>query len=506
MKSEIMLPNNKNLKAEGKIVIEYTNGETGEVENRFESENHVFPGGFLRQNNYWFSQNGSNSPFYIYVSDKGDDINYNIPLIPGNIIGYGYPGSNTNSTRLGSENINARNLGVYSDGKWHYKRQWSWLPSQITSEIKSFGIASFNSGSNDSGENSRRNMLPKQIPNFLKGNPSVLGNLCNYDSGKSYSFGGSSYVSTRNEGANISGTIYDLSKNYNQTAVTVNLKNLIPIPDDFPDSNGYFTSYSIFFAVDIDNNDIIIMFLYKTVDGNAAVQMTRFDPDLSQVKNNEIYQCGTYSNENSMYPFTGYSASNRSYGYCTKGKFYTLYSEKNTSSTLLAEINPSNWSNFGNFIDAFSFSDVYNDQYNYEPLATSVWSLACKNSCPIFLTNYSRILNDNNNYSYDNRPTMIIINSENNKAYASRYCYTANGSWFFGRPFIENIDGNNAIIQLVTYYSNDTDNPQIDGLNNYWRNLSDYTLYVLPDNAPKREEGQGVTITYEIAWGYEEDN
>ena len=114
MKSEIMLPERK-IKAEGRVTIEYTNGITGETEAKFQSKNFAFPGSFARVNNFAFAINNDSSPFSLLVSDRGDNINYDLPFIPGNIIGYGYPGSTANGD-VGAENVNARSLGVYSEG------------------------------------------------------------------------------------------------------------------------------------------------------------------------------------------------------------------------------------------------------------------------------------------------------------------------------------------------------------------------------------------------------
>ena len=504
MKSEITLPTNK-LKAEGKIIIEYTNGETGEVENRFESENHTFPGSFKRMNNFLFGRNnGNSSTFCILLSDQGDDINYDIPLIPGNIIGYGYPGSNTSSTRQGSETITARNLNVYSDGKWHYKRSWSWLPNQIESEIKSFGIAPLKvDASND--DYSRGSMLPKQYPYSLKGDSSVLGSLCVYDNKKSYKFSSGS-ISDNKEGVNVTASIYDLLKDCTQTAESINLKDLIPIPNDVSNKNACFTSYSFFYSVDMDTHDIIIMFLYKTTEEKAAVQITKLNSNCTQVKSNKVYQCGTYTAISSVYPFSGRDSSTK-YGYCSNGKFYTLYTHQNTGKIQFAEINPANWSADGDFMDAFSFSDIYNDQDDYSPLATSTCYTVCNGIYPYFITTYSINYQTNQNAG---RNIIITINPNSNKVYSSRYIYSGNsGGQYFGRPYIKNINGDNVFVQLLSYYydnSGSITHYTTDELNTYYRNVGDYTLYVLPDNAPKREEGQGVTITYEIAWGYEEDN
>ncbi len=505
MKSEITLPNNK-VKAEGKIIIEYTNGETGEVENRYESENHAFPGGFLRANNHWLSyNNNADSPFCIFLSDKGDGINYDIPLIPGNIIGYGYPGSNTSSTKQGSENINSRSLGVYSDGKWHYKRQWSWLPNQITSEIKSFGIGPYYAGPESNGEDSRRNMLPKQIPFNLKGDISVYSKFCMYDNKKAYSFSLPSYI--YKDGIFITVYIYNLENDYNQSYTTVNLKDLLSIPEDMATKNEYYTTYNFAYFIDVDTNDIIIMFLYKTINNTPSVQIIRLDENCSQVKNIKTYPCGNYDYSSNIYPFSGYIGT-APLGYYKDNKFYLIYSNSNSYDPVLATINPSEWNEESDFMEAFSFKPVPigNDGYKFYPAPNA---LVYKNGFPIFLTEMGVIVNNDGSIRTSSRYLATVINPEDNSPYATKYiCTRKSGSQFFGKPFIENINNNNALIQLISYY--DSSNPSygsnLDGINTYYRNLSDYTLYVLPDNAPKREEGQGVTITYEIAWGYEEDN
>lgn len=506
MKSEITL-SGPEIKAEGKIIIEYTNGETGEVENRFESENHAFPGGFMRLNNHVFSYNsGSSSPFCIFLSDRGDDVNYDIPIIPGNIIGIGSPSSNTDGVRQGAEDMSARSLGVYSSGKWHYKRRWSWLPNQITKEIKSFGIAPYEPGSSGSGE--YWNICTRQLEHSVKGDPSVMGSLCVYNTGKVYNFSGTPNLESFSNGFNGTVKIYDLNESIDQTVSNKSLKTVVPIPSDARTSSAYFDYYSAAYYADIDSGDIFLVMLYKTNTDTASVQVTRFDADMSIVKTNTVYPCGTRDSSDG-YPFCGYNASaSGASGYFADGCFYALYNSKDTSLAVIAKIDPSKWSESGDFRDAFSYSEVYTDQSNWAPNANG-WSTSIKNGNVVFTSRYAIDLRNN---QQSNRTIAIIMDTNTNKAYASRYVYTgSNSSAYWGQSFIEKIAGTNVFMQL--YASTNTNGSydqnagwNINGHNRYYRNLSDYTLYVLPDNAPKREEGQGVTITYEIAWGYEEDN
>lgn len=497
MRSEVTV-HNPQIRAEGRVTIEYIDGITGEVKNKIQSVNHAFPSGFLRNNNYALGHpsDGLDYPFDIVLSDRGDNINYSIPSVPGNIIGLGYPGSTASGLTRGAENVAARSLGVYSDGKWHYKRQWSWLPSQVSSEIKSFGISPVSAGIDGYSEIAKWHMCPVQIPYKGPGD-SPRSTLTLYDYGVSYSVPSNAYFYD----AAMQGTIYKRGIMGNTAGKNIPLNTIIPVPSDAgSSSNAYFESAgSTLFASDVDSGDFLCVALYKTKSGIAKVQITRLDANLTTVKDNTIYSCGTYTKVTGLKPFTGYSGSIPSVGYYKENKFYTLYGELSTNLALIAEINPNNWSSSGNFLDAFTFSDTPTDYAGYRPdLSSDIW-LTISLGYPIFSTYFSRVSDLSSTST--SRGTMVLIDPQTNKAYATKYVLLSSANGYdYGIPFMHNISGDNVILQHVGHANSAY--VAIDGQFNYYRNLSDYTLYVLPDNAPKREEGQGVTITYEIAWGY----
>ena len=495
-----MLLSNPNIKAEGRITVEYTDGVTGEVKNRFQSENHAFPAGFLRNNNYILGNTSNNDyiPFSIILSDRGDNIDYNIPVVPGNIIGYGYPGSSANGNRVGAENTAARSLGVYSNGKWHYKRQWSWLPSQVPSEIKSFGISPIVAGDSNTSNHSRWHMCPYQIPYTGKSDYSMNVTMALYDYGVGYLFNSMYFYGPNNL---YSDRVYVYPVMKDGSYYTKELRNIIPKPSDLGSgSNAYFTSNgSCLAAVDLATGDILIMILYRANSEEAKVQLTRLDVNLTEVKDNTIYSCGTYTNESNQYPFTGYGTTQCAVGYYSNGKFYSLYGENNTGFCKVAKINPSAWSASGDFMDSFTFTDTPYNHFGYRPHAQNGAYLSVYGGYPMFYTPYSRMWDLSSGAT--NTQCLVVMNPQTNEAYASKYAYISTYSnYYFGMPLMCKINDTNVILQ---HMSNSYGSDCIDGDDHYWRNLSDYTLYVLPDNAPKREEGQGVTITYEIAWGYE---
>lgn len=500
MKSEIMLPSQK-IKAEGHITIEYTDGVTGEVKNRYESENFAFPGGFMRWNNYAFGT--SEQVFSIILSDRGDNVNYEIPLVPGNIVGYGYPGSSASGTRVGAENTAARSLAVYSNGKWHYKRQWSWLPSQVTSEIKSFGISPIKAGDSFADEKNKWMICTQQLPQRGPGSISYYCSLALNDYGFGYYISGPMY---HNGSSGVNGTMNKYSFIANKATETVALKSIVPIPSDIVSSSSYYETYgSALIAADIDTGDLIVVILYKDKNSVASVQITRLDAEATTLKSSQVYKCGTYTKVSSQYPFFGYGGSTSSVptGYYTNGKIYTLWTDKTTKRAMFTEIDPSAWSESGDFMDAFTFSDVCCSHSGYYPNAEEGLAVSVKGGYPLFLT--SRLVSGSSTTSSSGR-LMVVIDPQTNTPYATRNVTsgTSQSNYYFGRPFVENFGGNNVIVQHVGYSSSSSTNGTIlDCEYSYFRNLSDYTLYVLPEDAPKREEGQGVTITYEIAWGYD---
>lgn len=505
MKSEIILPERK-IKAEGRVTIEYTNGITGETEAKFQSKNFAFPGSFARVNNFAFANNTDYSPFCLFVSDKGDNVNYDLPFVPGNIIGYGYPGSTAQGYQLGAENVEARSLGIYSEGMWHYKRQWSWLPTQIKSEIKSFGLTSIAATGSSYDERGKWAMSVNPPPVNFAGDVSNNG-WHSYDTGFCYALNSYLYFSTNkisDFGCYVN--VYSMDQPQKQTYRKVYLRDLIPMPSNVRTRDAYFGNFygHGIFAFDIDTGDILIVILYRGTDDAPYVQISRLDPALTTLKSNTVYSCGTYSSpDSSQFPFSGWGATEyASVGYYSEGKISVLYGKYKQGVAQLATIDPNMWDASGNFLDAFTFDDTYLDYLQYWPRPYSV-GFSVKNKTPLFWTYYG---------SHVNTPTqqtshylMIVVDPKKHKPYATRSMHKGGSNhYYFAMPFYEIVNGNVQMLQHVYYYyGNSSDPSYINNETNYYRNVGDLTLYVLPDSAPKREEGQGVTITYEIAWGYE---
>lgn len=507
MKSEIILPGSK-IKAEGRITIEYTDGITGEVKNKFESTNHIFLGGFNRQNNFAFGASSAEdaSSFGIVLSDQNTDINYNIPWVPGNIIGHGYPGSAASGARVGAENTAARSLNIYSGGKWHYKRQWSWLPSQVKSTIKSFGIVPIAACTGGSDYKAKWHTCAEQLPYDGRGSISLSTSLTLYDHGIGYYIANQIYFSSK---TSFQGSIrkYNLDTDWGETIYTaVNMSDLT-IPSDIASSSpSYESQGSSMLAYDLDTEEVVLMVLYKDSSSIASVYEIRWDTHMASVKSTRIYKCGTYTKVSSSYPFSGYSGKHSTYtGYIKNGKLYALYGEPSTGLSLFAEVDPDAWSSSGNFLDAFSFVDVPESMYGRKPTPEGGVFTALQNGYVFFSAPYSRLTDLSANASSSGH--VVVINPNSNKPYATRFLYfgqNSNNALYYGRPRMYDFHGSTSLIQHVAYYKSGSETGRmLDLENNYWRNLSDYTLYVLPSNAPVREEGQGVTITYEIAWGYD---
>lgn len=463
--------------AEGRVTLEYTDGLTGRVKERIRGKNHVFPGGLMLGGlPYLLGNNdGGYSPLAIYLSDYAGALDTGIPLIPGNIIGYGKIGSAASGAYLGAENTAARALGVYSGGRFHYKRQWSWVPSQVPGTIRKIGLTPRMEGMTKGDCN---NLLLGPLPiAFADG-----GNgFCDYDNQRYSILYGNRY--------GLNDTLVGQYTFGSATVTNIKWPDLVTI-DDFYSSASY---GPMCWFIDRATHDMHLFYVYQS----KATSMGRkrvykmlhawFDGALSQRKGMETVDLGTEQVEY----FSRDLSTSQMYGLLSDGVYHLPYSMDGTRLSW-CRFDPAQAGN-GDFSACFSkVGDLLLDgSYSTVPPTR----LSTNSVIALRGSRVSMCMSDNSRtqYVYQFKPGGAQL-------YGVKvlYGYGAYSDFVYGLlPW--NLGGTDV---LAAFSPPKSVGEVYADKYERWGNYSDLTCYSLPADAPVRQEGQGVSVTYEIALGY----
>lgn len=459
--------------AEGRVTLEYTDGLTGRVKERVQGKNHVFPGGMMLGGlPYLLGNNSTGNPLAIYLSDYEGALDMEIPLIPGNIIGYGKVGSAATGAYLGTENTSARSLGVYSAGKFHYKRQWSWIPSQVPGVIRKIGLSPRLTGGNRSEYN---NILFSPFPIAL---PDGGTGFWDYDNQR--------YSILRSYQYNPNETIVRQYTFGNSTATNIKWSQLVTI-DDYYSTNGCGT---LCWFLDRTSRDLHLFFAYLSSEISGGKRLNKllhawFDGGLSQRKGLETTVLGTQSNDNWF--DNNYIVM---FGLLSGGVYFLPY-KLDGSAFSWCSFNPGAAVD-GDFSACFTKAGELLLDGSYSAVPPN--GIGANSGISILGNRVSMSLARNSmSHVFQFKP-----GSEQIYAVKVISCSGSYASIPFGllpRSLSETdvLAAYNPPKEAGDVYA-DTDEK--------WINFSDLCCYSLPADAPARQEGQGVSVTYELAVGY----
>lgn len=469
--------------AEGRVTVEYTDGLTGRVKERVQGKNHVFPGGMMLGGlPYLLGYNSTSNPLAIYLSDYAGALDTEIPLIPGNIIGYGTVGSAASGKYLGVENTAARSLGVYSAGKFNYKRQWSWTPNQVPGEIKKIGLTPRLVRAERGNYN---NVLFSPLPvTFSDG-----GNgICNYDDGL--------YTKFLNQQYALSAVLVNQYSFGSMAKTEITWGQLVTIDDYY--SSAVSSGHSCW-LIDPGTRDMHLFYIYlssELSEGNRQYKLLHawFDASLSQRKGQEatvigptIYQFGFWGKDmyNSVAPL----------GFISGGICYLPHCQDEATFSFCV-FDPAAAAG-GDIRDCFTkHADLLiNNSYS----AAAVQNVGYYHSVTISGGNVSVSFYGPSGIS--NMQYVYLFGRGSTRPYAVKPIIDPS-SYFYSGPYgliPRNIGGSSV---LAAYYPSNVAGAAYCDSGELWCNFSDLTCYSLPADAPARQEGQGVSVTYEIAVGY----
>ena len=134
-----MVDINRPMKASGKVTLEYISkdGKSSGVKSDNMAFNHAWNStlmisGFLRTSGY--------SP-HLILTDYSGDVNPLFPIIPGNTVGYCIFGEGSSGLYKGAEITSKRDISISTDNKMTYKRVFEFTGSQVPGEVKTIGYS-----------------------------------------------------------------------------------------------------------------------------------------------------------------------------------------------------------------------------------------------------------------------------------------------------------------------------------------------------------------------------
>lgn len=467
--------------AEGRVTLEYTDGLTGRVKERVEGKNHVFSGGMMLGGLPYllgWNESSSRSTLAIYLSDYAGALDTEIPLIPGNIIGYGTIGSAASGKYLGVENTAARSLGMYSAGKFHYKRQWSWAPNQVPGTIRKIGLSP---RLTEIATNYYNNMLFSPLPITFSG--AGLG-ICNYDDGL--------YTVTRDVDyapANVLATQYFFGRS---APTKITWSQLLEIDDYYYPLNSRYGS-AICCFIDPGTRDMHLFYIYQSSELSEGRNLYKllhawFDAALSQRKGRETTAIGTTID--APYGFSQYPISKGSaeFGLCLDGGFYLPYGPEGSSAWYQFDPDRAGGGSFTACLTKRS-EGLVNCSYSTSPDFGHIEYYDC---CVAVLGGRAAV------QMITRVPSTMTISHQFKAGEADPYAAKMFKYNTYQGMIPRSIGGASV---LAAYTQGGAGAGYVDG-GETWSNYSDLCCYALPADAPARQEGQGVSVTYELAVGY----
>lgn len=480
---DTVLNNSNRMGAHGKVTLEYISKDG--KSKAITTDNYAFNGAWNTSLVIHNFLKNKGELLDLILTDYDGEVDKNIPIIPGNTVGFCTVGSGSSGIYRGAEIIGKREQSIAPNGAITDKRVYEFTSSQVPGEIKTVGYSrQWKSSAMGSEDNAVGICLPKKI--------SPESNIYNdYGIYDSASMSGVALTSVGWNSTNITFNIRFLSVDVVSTNKSITVQMGVSI--------NYITQNLL--VKDLDTNVYYVLcdaFVYDEGVYKAIRYFFELSDDFSTAsKTKELLLCtGTssaYSNseytKHYMYPSisrnlanNGVKVGNRYYAFSTyssspdpiltkKGLVEGLFEEPHTEGKVQKD-----------------FLRVILPQILRGTDNTNFY--ASTNGTIMHLSDRKvafKLSNSNLLCFYDLDDVVV--------PYGSLYHEKGIGSYSLRAMIIENAqnDDNNLTVTFRKSSKLDYDN--------YLQVTSGaFTWFRVPDDAPKREEGDGIRITYEMTF------
>lgn len=450
----------KNIRSvEGKVRIEYTEPLTGKVRERVDGENHAFSQCF----NVCQLQRRLLHYCPLVISDWAGEIDYSMPIIPGNKIGYGIPGYGSSGDYRGlyraadSFYDNIVDQGA-AGATSTYKYVYDFTPSQIPGDIKVIGLSiqDLQIRSAACCELSKQTCLrPFNSPSY-NSVYALLGPHYGYQE---------EYISLSASSPTLKiNLLLPVTDTYNGQSKTQNVdlsSFLEPLPS-------YYSGNISFLAYNVDNDTFVagIYWYDNESPRNYYLDVYEFSPDLS-----ERVSFVRYANSNFNMDL------GRQYSIVHGGNLYRFY------NTVIYKYALSDIGNAASLSDILVKTISRPTRYGTTPpnISTSSW--------------YIRLNVLSSKYVVCTlNADSPVLDLENDAVYGG---VSEGGQYLIATDNISYINGL-PVLAARRECGSPTDYYRLNG--DLYGNvlMSAITLYKMPPDAPPRPAGYGVTISYEL--------
>ena len=429
-----------------------------------------------------FLRNGASSP-YLILTDYAGVVNPSLPLIPGNVVGYAQIGSGSSGLYQGAEIVSSREQSVSNNGVITDKRVFEFTGSQVPGKVKTIGYSRQWNGADPSFSSSYGYVGYKLINSPAEA-PLISGTrgIINQVTGKSVSLYNVSFSKPSTVTLSVqTASFYDKST------------TMCTISAEISESLTHCIIRQDTLALDVDTGKYyFIVELYSRPSSTTDVYRYIFeisdDFNSMSVYDSFLVYSGTsefpYSEcyNHFMYPYT-YNLNIQSAGYKKGNKYYFGTNDSSKDYGVYE----------ANLQARHTDGKTQLDFSRFIPLQWPFGTETQKKGYTATMFYGDSLVA----FMYDSSFAFGFLNLNNVDAPAgstrslkSSSCDTLNLK-IFNSP-----DGNS---ELIAYLANN--NSSLTFFNRYISaTLGALTWFRVPDDAPEREEGDGIRITYEVTF------
>lgn len=178
--------------AEGRICVDYTDPVTGRVLERIEGKNHIFMQSLAVSNLFSYLSN-----IALCVTDFSGTLRTEIPLVPGNLLGYGIPSQGSSGTLRGAIRTADCTFNDFTRERLLNKFVYDFTPNQLNGAISTVGLTNQFAmvDSNNTNVMPSQFLIPTKYRYFLDQITSSLRYIYRRDTNEFYVFKSATKIS-----------------------------------------------------------------------------------------------------------------------------------------------------------------------------------------------------------------------------------------------------------------------------------------------------------------------